>query len=229
VSQLSTSRSQHFSLSGRRSLERVDSASSLGSWKTISRTNSASGGPGGGAIGGAAGRGGGGGTISRSDSLSSNNGNGSGSSYGFGHPIERKFVKYVLTYTLSSSPLPDPSLSSPFPPLFLSLLSLPRQQKSALKKSRAETQRWLTAFQSNLSESFQAVAGPEAMDLKHFFMELDENEEKYDLSPQLPSLFFLLLSLYSPYPAYAPVAHYPLHLCLSPSPSPSLSPHLPLL
>ena len=81
-SQLSTSRS-HLSVSGRRSLERIDSASSVGSWKTISRSNSNAGG-----------------MISRSDSVSSNN----GLLQTISHPMERKFVKYELIVSTSSDP-----------------------------------------------------------------------------------------------------------------------------
>lgn len=63
---------------------------------------------------------------------------------------------------------------------------------TALKKHRAETQRWLTAFQSNLSESFQV--GPEGVDIKQFFLALDENEEKYPSPLCFVTLAFRLLA-----------------------------------
>eukprot|EP00604_Paraphysomonas_vestita_P000077 CAMPEP_0174824522 /NCGR_PEP_ID=MMETSP1107-20130205/35080_1 /TAXON_ID=36770 /ORGANISM="Paraphysomonas vestita, Strain GFlagA" /LENGTH=955 /DNA_ID=CAMNT_0016052241 /DNA_START=411 /DNA_END=3275 /DNA_ORIENTATION=- len=105
--------------SRRNSLERMDSASSVGSWKTISRNES--------------------GVISRCDSTNSSN----GINLQNMSPLERKMMKKHIL---------------------------------ALKQHRDETQKWLRGFQTNLQESFHS--GPEDIDIKTFFMALDESEER---------------------------------------------------
>lgn len=116
-----------FTQSGRKSIERTESASSIGSWKSISRSNSE--------------------MISRCNSMNSNN----EIPLHQLPPRERKFKK---------------------------------QQQIALNKSRVETQKWLSRFNTNLVESFPA--GPENMDIKQFFLAFDEKKDMYDFFNYFP-------------------------------------------
>ena len=64
--------------------------------------------------------------------------------------------------------------------MLLLLFFLPfivRKHILALKKHRDETQQWLRGFQTNLQESFHS--GSDDIDIKNFFIAIDENEERY--------------------------------------------------